>query len=360
MRYGAISLADSGAITFQTNGSITAQGTSGLLTLTSGSGGTASAGGTLTLQSGAGGSTSGAGGALQLFAGAAAGTTGGAGGAVSLTAGDAAGSTGGAGGAVSLTAGAGAGTNQAGGAVALTGGLGTGTGAPGGVTLTAANSATGVGANVVLTAGAGSVLANDGVVQISRVPTSNRATRLRFVGDNAGTLDLKAPAAVTSYAMTWPGAVAAVANTPLQSSVAGVLSWSTSGTTRQTLFTETAADTTTTSATFVTLLTQAITIVAGNNVMVWFSAGCSNSNNNAQVNFRLTIDAVAVRGVGSVAASGATNASSVSLVYLSSGLAAGVHTFAIQWLVSANTGRIRPVTVPSREHASLIIQEVSP
>lgn len=44
MRYGAISLADSGAITFQTNGSITAQGTSGTLTLTSGSGGTASAG----------------------------------------------------------------------------------------------------------------------------------------------------------------------------------------------------------------------------------------------------------------------------------------------------------------------------
>lgn len=226
MRYGAISLADSGSITFEANGAISSLGTSATLTLTSGSGGTVSAGGTLTLQSGSGGSTSGKGGNLQLFAGSAAGSTGGAGGDVSLTAGAAAGSTGGVGGTISLTAGAALIGNQAGGGITLTGGAPSGTGTSGAVTLIGANNTSSVGGNVVLRGGRGSAALNDGVVQIDRTSVDNRASRLRWIGDNAGTVDLKAGSSVTSYALTWPTAQGA-ANSILLNNGSGALSFTT-------------------------------------------------------------------------------------------------------------------------------------
>jgi len=361
MKFGAITVVGSDAITFQANGSVSSSGVSSTLTLSSGGGSTSGGGGTLKLQSGNGGSTSGAGGALQLFAGAAVGTTGGAGGAVQLTAGAAAGSTGGAGGAVTLQAGAGAGTNQAGGAVTLTGGLGTGTGAPGGVTLTAANSTTGVGADVVLTAGAGSVLANDGVVQISRVPTSNRAARLRFIADNATTVDLKAPAAVTSYALTLPTAQGA-ASSLLQNNGSGALSWaatSSVGKLKQTLFTQITTDTTTTSTTFVAFLSQAVTIVAGSDVIVNFTCAGSQNANSRTTFFQLLIDGTPTRGTGFGQSVAANSPGSCALVYRATGLAVGAHTFAIQWRTSASTSQVRPATVIN-EHASLLLQEVTP
>jgi hypothetical protein len=226
MRYGAISLADSGSITFETNGALTSLGTSSTLTLTSGSGGTVSAGGILKLQSGSGGSTSGKGGDLQLFAGPAAGSTGGAGGDVFLLAGAAAGSAGGVGGSISMTAGAALIGNQAGGGVTLTGGAPSGTGTSGAVTLIGANNTGNVGGNVVFRGGRGNAALNDGVVQVDRTSIDNRASRLRFVGDNAGTVDLKAGSSVTSYAMTWPTAQGA-ASSVLLNNGSGTLSWST-------------------------------------------------------------------------------------------------------------------------------------
>lgn len=579
MRFGAILLADSGALSFEKNGAISSLGVVGSLTLSAGAGATSSAGGTLTLKSGTGGSTSGDGGPLQITAGAATGTTGGAGGAISITAGASAGSTGGPGGAVSVQGGAGAGSNQNGGGISLTGGAATGVGSAGSISLTAASNTSASGANVVLTPGAGNALATDGLVQISRVPTANRAARLRFIADDGTTVDLKAPAAATSYAMTWPVAVAPVANSVLQSTTGGALSWSatagvvgpatstdtaiatwnggtgsalrnttltisgqtlstpaaaagnavnltggtgsttsggsitlaggaaTSGSggaitllagaaggtnqagagvnitagaptgtgtpgavtilganaagvatgglvtlaggasttsiggnvvlrggrgsavisdgvvqldrtatdnraTRlrfvaddnttvdvkapaaatsyalvlptaqgaasaflqnngggvlswvsqkllQTLFTEIAVDTTTTSLTFVALLSQAVTTVAGSVVIVNFTCAGSNSANNRSEFFQLLIDGVATRGTGFGVSVAAGAPGSAALTYRATGLAAGAHTFAIQWRVSASTGQIRPVTVIN-EHASLLIQEVLP
>lgn len=221
MRVGALTVADSGVVSFETTGLLTVSGASGAMTVRSGVGAAASAGGILTIQSGAGGVVSGAGGLLQLVAGNASGI--GAGGAATVTAGNAAGT--GAGGAVTVTAGNAAGVNQAGGAASLTGGNPTGTGAPGPVTLTAASNTANVGGNVTLVAGAGSAVANDGVVQIARVPTSNRAARLQFLADNGtSSVSLKAPAAATTYIVTLPTAQGA-AGTVLQNNGTGTLSW---------------------------------------------------------------------------------------------------------------------------------------
>ena len=360
MRYGAISLADSGSITFQANGAISSLGTSGTLTLTSGSGGTVSAGGVLKLQSGSGGSTSGKGGDLQLFAGPAAGSTGGAGGDVSLLAGAAAGSTGGVGGSISLTAGAALIGNQAGGGVTLTGGAPSGTGTSGAVTLIGANNTSSVGGNVVLRGGRGSAALNDGVVQIDRTSVDNRASRLRFVGDNAGTVDLKAGSSVTSYALTLPTAQGA-SNSCLSNDGAGVTSWSTTGFNKflQSQFTQITVDTTTGSVTFVPFLSQSITISSTTNfLIVHFSAGASNLTNNNNVIFRLTIDGAAIRGAA-ITSSPATAPQSSSIVYRTTGLSVGAHTVAIQWRVNSSTGRVRPVTAPDTEHASLLVEEVS-
>jgi hypothetical protein len=132
------------------------------------------------------------------------------------------------GGAVSIDGGQGGGTTSAGGAVTITGGAPGTTGLPGTVTVAGAAFGAGgtVGGNVVLRGGRGSVLANDGFVQIDRTATDNRASRLRFVCDDATTVDIKAPAAVTSYAMTWPTAQGG-ASTFLQNNGSGVLTWAT-------------------------------------------------------------------------------------------------------------------------------------
>ena len=128
---------------------------------------------------------------------------------------------------------------------------------------------------------------------------------------------------------------------------------------RQSVFADLLIDTTTVSTVFVPLLSASITITTGGILLVRFSASASNSNNNNQVIFRLLIDGVAKHGAALVSASGATNVGGASLVYRQTGLAVGLHTVDIQWRVSGTTGRIRPVTNPDLESASLLVEEVS-
>jgi hypothetical protein len=129
------------------------------------------------------------------------------------------------GGAVSLTGGLS--SAGPGGPVVITGGAAATTGVPGSVTVAGAGFGTGgtVGANVILQGGRGSTLANDGIVQIARTSTDNRASRLQFVADDANTISVKAPATAASYALVLPTAQGA-ASTVLQNDGSGTLSWS--------------------------------------------------------------------------------------------------------------------------------------
>lgn len=132
----------------------------------------------------------------------------------------------------------------------------------------------------------------------------------------------------------------------------------TASTLRQSVFAEIVADTTTGSVAFVSLLSQNITTTAGGILLVNFQVSGSNSNNNQQVIFRMSIDGVVKRGAAFVSASGAANVGCAGLLYRQA-VAPGIHTVLIEWRVTNNTGRIRPVTQPDTESASLLIEEVT-
>jgi len=128
----------------------------------------------------------------------------------------------------------------------------------------------------------------------------------------------------------------------------------------QTAFTELTSDTTTTSTSFVDLLT--ITVTTGANaVILHFSVAANNSSIFAQHQqyFRLLVDGAATRGC-SMRSVNTNHAASGGIVYKTSVLTAGSHTFKIQWRTNSAlaTAQIRPASEPT-EHASLILEEVT-
>ncbi len=125
----------------------------------------------------------------------------------------------------------------------------------------------------------------------------------------------------------------------------------------QTTFVEQTIDTTTGSAAFVDLLTQAITTTAGSFLLIQVTGSLSNTSLNSNMDFQLTIDGTPARGAGTRSPA-ANIPTSVGITYRSSGLLAGAHTIRVRWRTSGGTARIRPATTLN-EHASLMIQEVA-
>jgi hypothetical protein len=123
----------------------------------------------------------------------------------------------------------------------------------------------------------------------------------------------------------------------------------------QTLFVEATTDRSTTSTTWVDLLSQSITLLAGTKLIALISASAVNTNDEFSY-FRLVIDGVAQRGVSLRSRSDV--AQPIALNFAKTGLAAGAHVVKLQWRVAASTSRIRPATQPDSEHASLLLQEV--
>lgn len=124
----------------------------------------------------------------------------------------------------------------------------------------------------------------------------------------------------------------------------------------QSVFAEIAADATFTSATFVDVLTAAITTLGSTKLVINSSFALSNSSTNTTHHFRITVDGVAKRGCGVRYINAPGVAGAIAL--LVTGLAAGAHTVKLQARVDSGTLRIRPVTAPDDEHASLVVQEV--
>jgi hypothetical protein len=120
--------------------------------------------------------------------------------------------------------------------------------------------------------------------------------------------------------------------------------------------TEITSDITTTSTTFIDLMTLTVTIGA-NPVILDFSVSCNNTGMFNQCDFQLLVDGGITRGI-TVYTSTSENASSGAILYKTSALTAGSHTFKIQWRVDAGTGQVRPVTT-AVEHAILILEEVT-
>lgn len=122
----------------------------------------------------------------------------------------------------------------------------------------------------------------------------------------------------------------------------------------QAAFAEITADTNTTSPTFVDLLTINLTTGASY-LHINFTAACDNTNNDKITSFKLEIDGVEQRGVGTTV--GNTLPTPVALVYRKQ-VSAGAHTVKILWKTNANTTRINVVTNSDNHHASLLVQEM--
>jgi hypothetical protein len=126
---------------------------------------------------------------------------------------------------------------------------------------------------------------------------------------------------------------------------------------KSTTMAEVSTDTTTTSTSWVDLLTITLTMASAGKLLAQFSAGFTMSGANNGAYFRIMVDGTAKRGVASRYIN--TPGHSVAISYLASGLAAGSHTVKVQWRASASTLQIRPAGQPDSEHAVLIVQEVT-
>jgi hypothetical protein len=125
----------------------------------------------------------------------------------------------------------------------------------------------------------------------------------------------------------------------------------------QTTFVEQSTDTSTTSGTFVDLLTQAITTTTGTSLIISVTGSVSCIVANVQIDFQITIDGTPVRGAGT-RVTAINSSGSIAINYRKTGLAAGLHSIKVRWRTASSTARIQPATTLN-EHASLLIQEVS-
>lgn len=126
----------------------------------------------------------------------------------------------------------------------------------------------------------------------------------------------------------------------------------------QSILAEVGVNTTTTSTTFVTLLSQVITIQAGSILLIHLSASFSHAANNQTGYFRVQVDGVTVRATAQRNPTSG-EPGSCAIVLRRTGLAAGARTVTVQWRTSGSTLRIRPVAAPDAEHASLLLEEVT-
>jgi hypothetical protein len=125
----------------------------------------------------------------------------------------------------------------------------------------------------------------------------------------------------------------------------------------QTAFSEITADTTTTSASFVDLLTVTLTTGA-NSLLIMAAANISNASANVNVQVRVTLDGVAQRG--SLTRSPSASGCQAVAITLKRTVSAGSHTIKVQWLTASSTAQCRPITAAvDKEHASLLVQEVT-
>lgn len=125
---------------------------------------------------------------------------------------------------------------------------------------------------------------------------------------------------------------------------------------RQILTTNITTNVSTTSTSYIDLLSLNVTTTANSFLIVNFSAGCSNSSTNDWGQFKIVIDEISY--VACIIANATTNtANSGGLVYRLQ-VATGTHTVKIQWLAGGGgTLRIRP-TSSTVEHAVLTVKEV--
>jgi hypothetical protein len=128
------------------------------------------------------------------------------------------------------------------------------------------------------------------------------------------------------------------------------------------LFTNITVNTTTTSATFVDLLSTSITISDQSKILISFTGSMSNASNNQTHFFRVLVNGATITGggTGTRIASGAGNPQVIAIHVQTAALTAGTYTIALQWRTTGGTVQCRPIAAPDAEHAAMVVQEILP
>lgn len=93
-------------------------------------------------------------------------------------------------------------------------------------------------------------------------------------------------------------------------------------------------------------------------ILIHFSVTGDNSATNNNTFFEVDVDGVRV-GVCAFNTAASGRPQSASMVIKTSALTAATHTVKIRWRPSSGTSRVRPVTNPDSDRASLLVEEVS-
>jgi hypothetical protein len=118
-----------------------------------------------------------------------------------------------------------------------------------------------------------------------------------------------------------------------------------------------ATDATTTSATYVTLLTtQITTLLERGYLLITMTASGAQITSNAVNRMRVVVNGVALKGTYSVTTANQTWC--LALV-VRVAVTRGTHTVLLQWNTDAGTMRISGLTLPE-EHAHLVVEEMPP
>jgi hypothetical protein len=120
----------------------------------------------------------------------------------------------------------------------------------------------------------------------------------------------------------------------------------------QSVYSEITTNTTTTSTSYVNLLTNTITTGA-NKVIIIASISGLISATGFQIDWQITLNGTPVRG-GSYRPS--TTVSNSGALFYNGTIGQGAHTILLQWRVGSGTGTINPAT--GTQHASLSTSEV--
>lgn len=128
----------------------------------------------------------------------------------------------------------------------------------------------------------------------------------------------------------------------------------------QTAFTEITVNTSTSATTYSGSLLSLSVTTGANSVILYLSVSCGNSAATQWTEFQLLQDGVAKRGIA-VFSTSSGNGNSGELIYKTSPLTAGAHTFTVQWHIgtfAGGTGTVNPATLVV-DHATLYLEEVT-
>jgi hypothetical protein len=126
----------------------------------------------------------------------------------------------------------------------------------------------------------------------------------------------------------------------------------------QSAFANITTDVSTTSSTFVNVLSTTLT-TAGNKMKFQLTFSATNSTGNKNIGFQILLDGAVQRG-GGINISNAGSAISGAVSHeTATAVAAGTHTVAVQWSTSGGTAQINASSSPATNHLSLFVDEVT-